>query len=126
MFPGLHPITLPLRVTRYVFVTIPLGTVLYTIFFDSLPLGQRNLVNELDSLNPTALLVSAIEKSAPSRKVAKDNEFYLGVLRDGDLWQVHRIMSGGPSRGTLALETEAAPGEGTSARVSLPLSAGTS
>ena len=46
-------------------------------------------MNELDNRDPTALLVSAIEKSALSRKAAKDDGFYLGVLRDGDLWQVH-------------------------------------
>jgi hypothetical protein len=52
-------------------------------------------------------------------KAAKDDEFYLGVLRDGNdgLHQVHHIMSGGPSRGTMALETETAPGEGTSVQV---------
>ena len=39
-----------------------------------------------------ALLVSAIEKSALSGKATKDDEFYLGMLQDGDLWQVHRII----------------------------------
>ena len=78
-------------------------------------------MNELDNRNPTALLVSAIEKISLSGEKAKDDEFYLGVLRDGDLWQVHRVMSGGPSRGTMALETETAPGEDTSVQVSPPL-----
>ena len=48
--------------------------------------SKGNLVNEMDNRNPTALLVSAIEKSAVSGNVAKEDEFYLGVLRDGDLW----------------------------------------
>ena len=77
--------------------------------------SEGNLVNELDGKNPTALLISAIEKS-----IAKDDEFYLGVLRDqhgGELWQLHHIMAGGPSRGTMALETEMAPAEGTSVQV---------
>jgi len=41
------------------------------------------------------------------------------VLRDGDgeLSQVHHIMSGGPSRGIMALETETAPAEGTTIQV---------
>jgi hypothetical protein len=41
------------------------------------------------------------------------------VIRDGDgeLSQVHHIMSGGPSRGIMALETETAPGEGTTVQV---------
>jgi len=94
-FPGLRAITPQLRVTR----------------------SEGNLVNELDDRNPTALLVSAIEKSTLSGKAAKEDEFYLGVLRDGELWQVHRIVSGGPSRGMMALETETAPGEGTSVQL---------
>jgi hypothetical protein len=63
------------------------------------------------------LLISAIERSAPTGRQAKDDEFYLGVLHDGELWQVHHIMSGGPSRGTMALETEVAPRPGTSVQV---------
>jgi hypothetical protein len=50
-------------------------------------------------------------------RAAKDDEFYLGVLRDGELWQIHHIMSRGPSRGTMALEAEKAPREGTSIQV---------
>jgi hypothetical protein len=68
-------------------------------------------------MNPTVLLISAIERSALTGRQAKDDEFYLGVLRDGDLWQVHHIMSGGPSRGTMALESEVAPRPGTSVQV---------
>jgi len=73
----------------------------------------------LDNRNPITLLVSAIEESALIGKTANDDEFYLGVLRDGDgeLSQVHHIMSGGPSRGTMALETETAPGKGTPVQV---------
>jgi hypothetical protein len=81
--------------------------------------SEGNLVHELNNRNPVALLVSAIEESTLNGKAAKDDEFYLGVLRDGsgELRQVHHIMSGGPSRGTIALETETAPGEGTSVQV---------
>jgi hypothetical protein len=68
-------------------------------------------------MNPTTLLISAIEKSSLAGRAAKDDEYYLGVLRDGVVWQVHHIMSGGPSRGTMALETETAPREGTSVQV---------
>ncbi|KAH9046714.1 hypothetical protein EDB84DRAFT_1558165 [Lactarius hengduanensis] len=94
-FPGLRAITAPLTVTQ----------------------SEGNLVNELDNANPTALLISAIEKSAIAGDAAKDDEFYLGVLRDGELWQLHHIMAGGPSRGTMALETETAPREGTSVQL---------
>ena len=76
------------------------------------------MINELDIANPTALLVSAIEKNALAGNTARDDEFYLGVLRDdGDLWQLHHILAGGPSRGTMVLDTETAPGVGTSVQV---------
>ncbi|KAN0127973.1 hypothetical protein V8E53_014227 [Lactarius tabidus] len=94
-FPGLCAITAPLKVTQ----------------------SEGNLINELDNANPTALLVSAIEKSTLAGNAAKDDEFYLGVLRDDELWQLHHIMAGGPSRGTMALDTETAPGEGTSVQL---------
>ena len=81
--------------------------------------SEGNLVSELDNANPTALLISSIEKSALSGYAAKDDELYLGVLRDGELWQLHHIMAGGPSRGTMALDTATAPGEGTSVQAML-------
>ena len=50
----------------------------------------------------------------PGNGTASGEEFYLGVLRDGGaLWQLHRILAGRPSRGTMALDTETAPGECT-------------
>jgi len=81
--------------------------------------SEGNLVLELDKRNPVALLISAIEESVLLGNAAKDDEFYLGVIRDGDgeLSQVHHIMSGGPSRGIMALETETAPGEGTTVQL---------
>lgn len=94
-YPGLRAITSPLEVTR----------------------SEGNLVNELDHRNPTAHLVSAIADSALSGEAAKEDEFYLGVLRDGELFQAHHITSGGLSRGTMALETETAPGKGTSVQL---------
>ncbi|KAN0114252.1 hypothetical protein V8E52_006902 [Russula decolorans] len=94
-FPRLRAITPPLQVTR----------------------SEGNLVNELDNRNPTALLICAIEQSALVGKAGKDDAFYLGVLRDGELWQIHRIMSGAPSRGTMALESDTAPGEGSSVQL---------
>ncbi|KAH9954530.1 hypothetical protein BGW80DRAFT_1467765 [Lactifluus volemus] len=95
-FHGLRAITEPLKATR----------------------SEGNLVNELDNVNLTTLLISAIEKSVLTGRAAKDDEFYLGVLRDDELWEIRHIMSGGPSRGTMALETETAPGEGTSVQLS--------
>ena len=73
----------------------------------------------MNNRNPTALLVSAAEKSALSGNVAKEDEFYLRVLRDGELWQVQRIMFGDPSRGSMVLETETVPREGAFVQVCL-------
>ena len=42
-------------------------------------------MNELNNRNPTALLVSAIEKISFSGTEANDDESYLGMLQDGDL-----------------------------------------
>ena len=59
----------------------------------------------------------AIEKSGLSGHAAKDEEFYLGVLREGKLWKLHHIMAGGSSRRTMAPNTETTPGEGLSIQV---------
>ncbi|KAH9953269.1 hypothetical protein BGW80DRAFT_1518694 [Lactifluus volemus] len=56
-----------------------------------------------------SLLISAIEKSMLTGLAARGDGFYLGVLRDGGPWQIHHIMPGGPSHGTMALEAETAP-----------------
>ena len=115
-FPGLCAITAPLKVTQYVLPPITGQSLL--LYHKSKSRSEGNLINELDNANPTALLVAAIEKSALTGTAARDDEFYLGVLRDGgELWQLHHILAGGPSRGTMALDTETAPGEGTSVQV---------
>ncbi|KAN0128639.1 hypothetical protein V8E53_013558, partial [Lactarius tabidus] len=92
-FPGLRAITAPFKVTQY-----------------------GNLINELENASPTALLVSAMEKCTLAGHADKDDEFYLG-LWDGELWQLYHIIAGGPSRGTMILDTETAPGEGTCVQV---------
>jgi hypothetical protein len=93
-------------------------------------------VNELDDGNPSKLLIAAIRKHGIQEKGSfKDDNFYLGAFR-GDkvgiigfgflttmltsvqLSQVYHIISGDPSRGTIALESHAAPAEGTRVQVS--------
>ena len=103
-----------------------------------MPLGlsrsEGNLVLSLDNKNPSRILLAAIERghnfsptddqSAKLLKVMKDDEFFLGVL-DGHsvesgrskIRQVYHITSGDPSRGALALESEAAPSPGTRVQV---------
>ena len=48
--------------------------------------SKGNLISKLDKANPTALLISAIEKSALASYAVKDNESCPGVLRNGELW----------------------------------------
>lgn len=121
-YPGLRAITPPLKVTAYVSLWFPPSSHGFflsgTVKQSSFPVGPR-VISSTSWIVGIALLISAIEESALVGKAAKDDEFYLGVLRDGDdeLRQVHHITSGGPSRGTMALETETAPGEGTSVQV---------
>ena len=115
-FPRPRAITAPLKVTQY--VLLPITNQSPLPYNKSNPRSEGNLINELDSANPTALLISAIEKCALAGHAARDGELYLGVLRnDGELWQLHHILAGGPSRGTMALDTETAPGEGSSVQV---------
>ncbi|KAH9933271.1 hypothetical protein B0H21DRAFT_84025 [Amylocystis lapponica] len=95
-FPGLQALTGPLTVTS----------------------SEGNLVHSLDNANPSRLLLSILQKSGGSLiPGTKDDHFYVGVLhgRDGSpkLRQVYHIISGDPSRGTLALESDAAPPEGS-------------
>ena len=64
---------------------------------------EGRLSNELYNANPTALRVSLIKKITLAGDVVKDDEFDLGVLRDGELrYLLHHIMTGKPSRGTMA------------------------
>ncbi|KZT28816.1 hypothetical protein NEOLEDRAFT_1129049 [Neolentinus lepideus HHB14362 ss-1] len=79
--------------------------------------SDGNLVQELDGSNPTGLLLNAIRKSGAGNGLAQDEEYFLGVLRNDRLWQVYRIMSGDPSRGTMSLESGVAPPVGASVKL---------
>lgn len=94
-FPGLKAITPVLTVTR----------------------SEGNLVHELDCGNPSQLLLTAIQKSGIDSEAAKIDDFCLSVIREDQPTQVYRIMSGDPKRGTMSLESDAAPVEGTSVQL---------
>ena len=64
---------------------------LYTSKFRS----ERNLINEVDNLNLTALFASSIESSALTGHAARD-EFYPGALRRTLAVQLHHILVGRP------------------------------
>ncbi|KAI0316657.1 hypothetical protein OF83DRAFT_1059991 [Amylostereum chailletii] len=98
-FPGLTPMTDVLTVTR----------------------SEGNLVHELDAANPSRLLLDSIAALGIDGDAAKEDKFFLGVLPDDSTTcsQMYHIMSGDPSRGTIALESDAAPGVGTRVQVNL-------
>jgi hypothetical protein len=82
---------------------------------------KGNLINELDNANPTALLASAYREKRARTRRGQRRRVLPRCVRDGELWQLHHIMAGGPSRGTMALETETAPGVGTCVQVCLAI-----
>lgn len=99
-FPPLVALTPPLRITS----------------------SEGNLILSIDSRNPTRLLLSAIQEKGlsfcPNTTLAgKEGAFYVGVIENDKLSQVHRISSGDPSRGTIALDTNMAPREGSTVRL---------
>jgi hypothetical protein len=78
--------------------------------------SEGNLVHDLDGANPSKLLLAAIERLHD--KPRKDDEYFLGVLAaDGGVGALHHIISGDPSRGTMALATDNAPLPGTVVQV---------
>ncbi|KAI0375818.1 hypothetical protein BV20DRAFT_18529 [Pilatotrama ljubarskyi] len=107
-FPGLEAITRPMIVTS----------------------SEGNLVNALDNANPSRLLLHAIQ-SHPSlgplaeQGISSELKLYMGTLKQKggthELDQLYYVMSGDPSRGSLALDTDAAPAEGALVQVFLLL-----
>ncbi|KAJ6557333.1 hypothetical protein DFH09DRAFT_1163812 [Mycena vulgaris] len=75
--------------------------------------AEGNLVISLDNKNPTQLLLAAIQKSGiesvASTSLKDNDEFSLATLRSGEPHQMCNIMSGDPSRGTMALRSMSAP-----------------
>ncbi|KAG2131817.1 hypothetical protein DEU56DRAFT_813472 [Suillus clintonianus] len=96
-FPGLVDLTPDLRITS----------------------SEGNLIFTIDNGNPTRLLLAAMNKHGfDSRDVLlKDDEFYVGVMSNGKVERLHRIISGDPSRGTIALGTTSAPPQGSIMRM---------
>ncbi|KAG1743215.1 uncharacterized protein EDB91DRAFT_1126270 [Suillus paluster] len=78
-----------------------------------------NLILTVDNGNPTRLLLAAMNKHGLDGRdvLLKDQEFYVGVMSHGKVERLHRITSGDPSRGTIALETTSAPPPGSVMRM---------
>ncbi|KAJ7071853.1 hypothetical protein B0H15DRAFT_793254 [Mycena belliarum] len=75
--------------------------------------AEGNLIVSLDKKNPTKLLLAAIQNAGLESNgpdTLKDNdEFSLATMSAGEPHQMCNIMSGDPSRGTMALRSMSAP-----------------
>lgn len=76
---------------------------------------EGNLINSLNGSNPAQMLLKGIEAAGIHN--AKEDDFYLSLVQSGNMKQVFRINSGGPSRGTISLESHTAPPEGSVAQL---------
>ncbi|OJT13297.1 hypothetical protein TRAPUB_10063 [Trametes pubescens] len=106
VFPGLEAITRPMIVTD----------------------SDGNLVNSLDHANPSSLLLHAIKNhpavAGSAQGISPDLRLYIGTLHQKanghqELVQLSSIMSGDPSRGSIALDAEGAPAEGSLVQIFL-------
>lgn len=115
-FPDLSPVTPVLTVTEYVAEHQLTHSELRQISNSA----EGNLIHSIDDANPSRLLLAAIQKLETA---AKDDTFYVGVQSASPAAlgppsdQLFSILSGDPSRGTIALEGETAPSPGTRVRV---------
>ncbi len=81
---------------------------------------EGNLVHSIDNKNPSRLLLDAIAKLDSA---AKDDTYYIGTYSSATYSpgatpdKLYNIMSGDPSRGTLALEGDSSPTEGARVQV---------
>ncbi|KAJ6512124.1 hypothetical protein C8R47DRAFT_1034095 [Mycena vitilis] len=75
--------------------------------------AEGNLVISLDNKNPTQQLLAAIRASgiklAASDSLKDNDEFSLATLQADEPYQMSNIISGDPSRGTIALRSLSSP-----------------
>ena len=90
------------------------------------PSAKGNLVHSLDNVNPAKLIISAMNEhnmtSSGDKALYREDQYYLGVLEGENLRCLYQIMSGGPSRGTVALEANDGPSQGSQVRVRISFS----
>ncbi|KAF7299161.1 FIST domain-containing protein [Mycena indigotica] len=98
--------------------------------------SEGNLVILLDNKTPTQLLLSAIKQKGINLQTPDYEEFCLASIHDHEPKQMFSILSGDPSRGTIALQSNSSPPSGsrvqffyrpktTTAEVAATLSRGT-
>ena len=77
--------------------------------------SEGNLVYSINDQNPSRMLLDTIAKLDST---TKDDTYFIGVYplepfsADSTPVQLYNIMSGDPSRGTIALEGDSSPVEG--------------
>lgn len=76
-------------------------------------------MHELDNANATRMLLNAIETAGITN--AKSDDYYLVVLKNDIQSEAYHITSGDPSRGTISLESHAAPTQDVQVQVSTTL-----
>ncbi|KIP03728.1 hypothetical protein PHLGIDRAFT_37276 [Phlebiopsis gigantea 11061_1 CR5-6] len=84
---------------------------------------EGNLVHTLDDQNPSRLILSALQINGSTNAGdvdvgIKDDAFFLGVFRHGKRYQLYNITGGDPSRGTISLQSDAAPDVGSKVKAS--------
>ncbi|KAF8585727.1 hypothetical protein K439DRAFT_1026749 [Ramaria rubella] len=94
VFHGLVPLSAPMKVSK----------------------SEGNLIHELDQSNPVKMLIEAIATDSRMNQ-GKDEIFFMGHLSNDpssihEVRRVYRILSGGPSRGSIALAADSAPTNG--------------
>ncbi|WRT68443.1 uncharacterized protein IL334_005419 [Kwoniella shivajii] len=67
--------------------------------------GNMLLSIEGSNTNPTQMLIGAIQRRGGTG-ITKEEDFYLGMLNEGDTRRVVKILSGDPSRGALSVDME--------------------
>ncbi|WWC90670.1 uncharacterized protein L201_005606 [Kwoniella dendrophila CBS 6074] len=67
--------------------------------------GNMLLSIEGTNSNPTQVLIAAIQKRGGTG-ITKEEDFYLGILDNGRVNKVIKILSGDPSRGAMSLDME--------------------
>nr|GAT50526.1 predicted protein [Mycena chlorophos] len=75
--------------------------------------SEGNLVVALDNKNPTQLLLAAIREKGINLTTPDYEEFGLATFHDDQPSQMFVILSGDPSRGTIALRSMSAPPPGS-------------
>ncbi|KAL4249277.1 hypothetical protein ABKN59_008404 [Abortiporus biennis] len=105
-FPNLHPLSKPLQVT----------------------MSEGNMVHSLDALDAAGLMLDLVRKFNDSKALGDEkpltyeDHFYLSLEQDShdkldNIQRIWKITSGDPSRGSISLEGDDSPPEGSTVKI---------